>query len=147
MDLSFEEKSAWGSLVAIGIASWLFFPMAIAHIAAGGEPVDLIFRVFFVIGVIIAVEVVYHALTAVTAKHRETDERDAMILLKANSFSGYVLGFGVVWIVGLIMIRSTVSEAETVPSSVMVSIYLLLAITASEASKFISQIWLYRTGS
>ena len=59
MDISFEEKSAWGSLLALAIASWLFFPMAISHIAAGGEPVDLIFRAFFVIGVIIVLAVAF----------------------------------------------------------------------------------------
>lgn len=147
MDLSFEEKSAWGSLLAILVAAWLFFPMAMAHIAAGGEPVDLTFRITFVIGVIIAIEIVYHAVTSATAGERGTDERDAMISLKADRVAGYVLGFGVVWIAGLIMIRSSIPGAPPVPSSVMVSIYLLLAITASEASKLVSQIWIYRTES
>jgi hypothetical protein len=147
MDLSFEEKSAWGSLLAISVASWLFFPMAVAHIAAGGELIDLTFRIVFVIGVIIAIEIVYHAVIAGKSRNSDADERDAQFNLKADRIAGYVLGFGVVWIVGLIMIRSSLTGAPAVPSSVMVSIYLLMAITASEASKLLSQIWFYRAES
>jgi hypothetical protein len=147
MNLSFEEKSAWGSLLAIVVAAWLFFPRAVAHIAAGGELVDLALRVAFVIGVIIAIEVVYHAVAAANAKDRGSDERDAMIGLKADRIAGFVLAFGVVWIAGTIMVRSAAPGTPAVPSSVMVSIYLLLALTASEASKLMSQIWFYRAES
>jgi len=146
MDLSFEEKSAWGSLLGIGIASWLFFPTAIAHIEADGEPVDLIFRALFVVGVIIAIEIVYHIVTTVTSKDRETDERDAMISLKADRYAGYVLAFGVSWIIGLIILRSTVPYVPLEQSGILVAIYLLLAMTVSEAAKFIAQLWFYRVG-
>ena len=145
--MSFEEKSAWGSLLALAVASWLFFPMAIRHIAAGGEPVDLIFRALFVIGVIIAVEVVYHSVTGVSAKNRETDERDLMISLKADRVAGYVLGFGVVWIAVGAFIENLVRWAPAAPSSTMMSIYLFLALTVSEASKCLLQIWFYRAES
>jgi hypothetical protein len=147
MDMSFKEKSAWGSLLALAVASGLFFPMAISHVAAGGEPVDLIFRVFFVIGVIIVIEIVYHAVASVSAKNRETDERDVMINMKADRISGYVLGFGVVWIAGAAFIQSAVPWAPAAPSSTMMSIYLFLALTVSEASKCLLQIWFYRSES
>lgn len=146
MDLPFEEKSAWGSLLGIGIASWLFFPTAIAHIEAGGEPVDLIFRALFVVGVIIAVEIVYHIVTTVTSKDRETDERDAMISLKADRYAGYVLAVGVSWVIGHIILRSTVPYVPVEQSGILLAIYLSLAMTASEATKFIAQIWFYRVG-
>lgn len=146
MDLPFEEKSAWGSLLGIGIASWLFFPTAIAHIEAGGEPVDLIFRALFVVGVIIAVEIVYHMVTTVTSKDRETDERDAMISLKADRYAGYVLAVGVSWVIGHIILRSTVPYVPVEQPGILLAIYLSLAMTASEATKFIAQIWFYRVG-
>ena len=146
MDMPFEEKSAWGSLLGIGIASWLFFPTAIAHIEAGGEPVDLIFRALFVVGVIIAVEIVYHIVTTVTSKDRETDERDAMISLKADRYAGYVLAVGVSWVIGHIILRSTVPYVPVEQSGILLAIYLSLAMTASEATKFIAQIWFYRVG-
>jgi len=45
MDLLFQEKSAWGSLLAVAIASWLFFPMAVAFkiAAALGESFDAVY--------------------------------------------------------------------------------------------------------
>lgn len=147
MDMSFEEKSAWGSLLALAVASWLFFPMAISHIAAGGEPVVLIFRAFFVIGVIIVIEIVYHAVAAMSARNKESDERDAMINMKADRISGYVLGFGVVWIAGAAFIQDAVPWAPAAPSSTMMSIYLFLALAVSEASKCLLQIWFYRSES
>ena len=144
--MSFEEKSAWGSLLALAVASWMFFPMAISHVAAGGDPVDLIFRVFFIIGVIIVIEIVYHSVAALSTKDHESDERDAMISLKAERISGYVLGFGVVWIAGAAFIENAAPWVPAAPSNTMMSIYLFLAITISEASKCMLQIWFYRKG-
>ena len=147
MDMSFEEKTVWGSLLALAVASWLFFPVALSHIAAGGEPVDLIFRVVFVIGVIIVIEIVSHAVAVMSARNHESDERDAMINMKADRISGYVLGFGVVWIAGSAFIRDAVPWAPAAPSSTMMSIYLFLALTVSEAFKCLLQIWFYRSES
>ena len=147
MDLSFEEKSAWGSLLAIAIASCVFFPVAVVHIDAGGELIDLTYRIVFVIGVIIAIEIVYHVIIAAKSRNQGADERDTQINLKADRVAGYVLAFGVIWIVGLIMTRASMPGAPTQPSIVMVSIYLLLALTVSEASKLSAQIWFYRAGS
>lgn len=146
MDLSFEEKSAWGSLLSISVASWLFFPVAIAHIQAGGEPVDLLFRALFVVGVVIAIEVVFHSATTMP-KDREADERDAMIGLKADRYAGYVLAIGVALIIGQIVLRDAVPYAPQQQPIVLVAIYLMLAMTVSEASKPIAQIWFYRVGS
>jgi len=144
MDLSFSEKSAWGSLLGIAVASYLFFPGAIAHINEGGEPIGLIGRVIFIIGVLIAVEVVYHTLVAASSDSTESDERDALISLKADRNAGYALGFGAVWIVGLVMLRGTVADTN-LPGTQMVAMYILLALTASEAVKLMSQLWYYRT--
>ena len=99
MELSFEEKSAWGSLLAILVAAWLFFPVALTHTAAGGAIADLVSRLVFVVGVIIAIEIVYHSIIAARHGRQERDERDAEFDLKADRIAGYVLAFGVIWIV------------------------------------------------
>ena len=67
--------------------------------------------------------------------------------LKANSLSGYVLAIGIVLITGHILIRSVVAGAPSVPSSLLVSVYLMLALTVSEASKLVTQIWYYRVNA
>ncbi len=88
MDLSFSEKSVWGSLLGIGVASYLFFPAAIAHIGVGGQPIGLLGDVIFIAGVLIAVEVVYHTLVAVSSDSTDSDERDMLISLKADQILG-----------------------------------------------------------
>ena len=145
MDLSFEEKSVWGSLLAIGLSSWLFFPAAFAHVNAGAEPAGLLGRVVFVVGVLIAVEVVYHTIIGASSRAHESDERDALISLRADRNAGFVLGFTLFWIIGLIMFRSMRPDLSP-PEAFMIAIYILLALTVSEAAKLVSQIWYYRAG-
>lgn len=146
MDWSFEEKSAWGSLIAVALSAWLFFPVALPHLAAGGALAELAGRAIFVVVVIIAVEIFYHSLVGVASRSADSDERDALISMQADKWSGYVLAFGVCWIIGLIVVRDLVAHLEP-PSGALISVYLLLALTVSEASKILLQIWYYRTGS
>ncbi len=146
MEWSLEEKSAWGSLLAVSLSAWLFFPVALSHIAAGGALVELAGRATLVVVVILIVEIVYHSLVVAISKDTGKDERDVFISTKADKWAGYVLGFGVCWIIGLIVVRDLVPSVQP-PSSVLVSVYLLMALTISEASKILLQIWYYRTGS
>ena len=44
MNMSFQEKSAWGSLIAMGLFAYWFFPAAFKIAAAFGEPLDAVFR-------------------------------------------------------------------------------------------------------
>tara|TARA_B100000497_G_scaffold64320_1_gene72635 strand:- start:787 stop:1233 length:447 start_codon:yes stop_codon:yes gene_type:complete len=144
VDLSFQEKSAWGSLLAIAVSSGLFYPLAVPHIANGGAFIDILPRLIFVIGVIIVIEIVYHSIIAARSGVESSDERDKEFNLKADRLSGYVLAIGIVLITGHILIRSAIAGAPPVPSSLLVSIYLMLALTVSEASKLVTQIWYYR---
>ena len=95
MEWSLEEKSAWGSLLAVSLSAWLFFPVALSHIAAGAPLVELTGRATLIVVVILIVEVVYHSLVAAVSKDTGKDERDALIGMKADKWAGYVLGFGV----------------------------------------------------
>lgn len=101
-------------------------------------------RLIFVIGVIIVIEIVYHSIIAARSGVESSDERDKEFNLKADRLSGYVLAIGIVLITGHILIRSAIAGAPPVPSSLLVSVYLMLALTVSEASKLVTQIWYYR---
>ncbi len=144
--MSFEEKSAWGSLFALAFASWLFFPDAFAHLNAGGHPLALTGKAIFVVGVIIVIEIVYHVLLALTSKNLDADERDRQITLKADSYSGYVLGIGIFIVIGHIITSGVVPDATSELSNAMIAVYLLLALTVSEVSKLLWQVWYYRKG-
>ncbi len=144
MVVSFQEKSVWGSLLAIVVSSWLFYPHALPHIANGGTFLDILPRLIFVVVVIIVIEIVYHSIIAARSGAESSDERDKEFNLKAERLSGYVLAIGIVLITAHIIIRSTVAGAPSAPSSLLVSVYLMLALTVSELSKLVTQIWYYR---
>ncbi|MEE4161887.1 MAG: hypothetical protein V2I25_05210 [Woeseiaceae bacterium] len=150
--MSFREKSAWGLLLGIVLVSVFYFPAALRIVvdAPAGAP-----RVGPLIGISIAgvialvlIEVIYHAFVAGLSGRSaadECDERDVLIDLKAERNGGYALGFGLVWLVGFIVTQSVV-QAYAVPGAMEIAVYILLALTASEVAKLLSQLWYYRVG-
>lgn len=145
MDLTFQEKNAWGLLLGIVIVSFFYFPTALEIVADVPQAGALIG--ISIVGVIalIVIEGIYHAVIAVSSGD-ETDERDRLIDLKAERNSGYVLGVGLFWLVGHIVAQS-ILNAYPVPNPLEIAVYILLAITVSEVGKLLSQIWYYRIGS
>ena len=71
---------------------------------------------------------------------------DALIDLKSERNGGFALGFGLFWLVGFIVIQSVV-QAYAVPGAMEIAVYILLALTASEIVKLMSQLWYYRVGA
>ena len=144
MDISFQEKSAWGLLLGIVAVSIFYFPAAFDIVAATEHGAALI--AISVVGVIalIVIETIYHAVIAATSGE-DTDERDVLIDMKAERNSSYVLGFGLFCLVGHIIAQS-ILQAYPVPNALEIAVYILLAITVSEVSKLLWQIWYYRAG-
>ena len=144
MDLSFQEKSAWGLLAGILVVSAFYFPAALRIVEYAGNPVALI--AVSVVGVValVLIEVIYHAIIALGGGD-EVDERDALIDLKAERNGALVLGIALFVLVGHIVAQN-VLLAGTAPSSLLVAVYIIAALTASEVGKLTSQIWYYRAG-
>ncbi len=149
MDMSFQEKSAWGLLLGIVLVSVFYFPAALSIVAAApdGTPSAASLIAISVVGVIalVVIEIVYHAFVASLSRDTDSDERDALIDLKAERNGGLALGIGLFWLVGHIVAQSVV-EAYAVPGAMEIVIYILLALTASEIVKLMSQLWYYRVG-
>ncbi len=150
MDMSFREKSAWGLLLGIVVVSAFYFPAAFEIVAAApeGPPQAMPLIAISVAGVIalVVIEIVYHAFVASLSREVGTDERDALIDLKAERNGGFALGLGLFWLVGFIVIQ-TVVQAYAVPGAMEIAVYILLALTASEVVKLASQLWYYRVGA
>lgn len=144
MDLSFQEKSAWGLLAGILVVSAFYFPNALQIVEYTGNPVALI--AISVVGVIalVVIEVIYHIIIAIPGGD-EFDERDALIDLKAERNGGFVLGFSLFMLVGLIILENAVLGG-TGPSPLLIAVYIIAALTFSEVAKLASQIWYYRAG-
>ena len=142
--MSFSEKSAWGLLIGLVIMSWWYFPRAFAVVEASDNPIALgAISAICVVGLVIF-EAVYHAVIA-THSGDEEDERDRLIDMKAERNSGYVLGIALFLLVGRIL--ATTAEPELgAMTPLLIAVWILLAITVSEISKVLWQIWFYRAG-
>ena len=145
MDLSFQEKSAWGLLIGIVAVSIFYFPMAFRIVANVTHPAPLI--AISVVGVValIIIEAVYHAIIAAPSGEAPSDERDQLIDLKAERIAGFALGVGLFSLVGWIIVRSAVPWSQA-QQPLTIAVIILLTLTVSEIVKLICQIWYYRTG-
>ena len=142
MDMSFQEKSAWGSLIAMGLFAYWFFPAAFDIADDSNGASELFFlSVGCIVGLII-IEVVYQSLVAATGS-AESDERDALINLRSERNSGWVLAIGLFWLVGHIVAVSSLDVSEPM-GTMLIAVWILFTLTVSEFAKLASQVWYYR---
>ena len=145
MNMSFAEKNAWGLLIGLSAMSWWYFPRAFAVAAQTDNPMALgAISVVCVIGLVVF-EAVYQAIIAGRGGDQK-DERDRFIDIKADRNAGFVLGIALFALVGRILATSAMPELGPMPSLV-IAVWILLALTVSELSKVLWQIWYYRTGA
>ncbi len=145
MNMTFKEKSAWGSLLALGLVSWWFFPAAFDVAASTGNPARLVGLSIGCVVALIIIEAIYHLIITATGG-TSTDERDALINLKAERIAGVVLGIALFSLVGRIIAVEALEWVETM-GALTIAVWILFALMASEISKLASQVWYYRTNS
>jgi len=145
MDMTFQEKSAWGLLVGIGLVSYFYFPAAFDIADSAPHPSALMGISIAGIIALIVIEATYHAVIAGSSgSDGSMDERDAMIDMRSERNAGYVLGIGLFWLVGHIIATHSLAEKEPV-GALTVAVWILFVLTASEVAKLIFQVWHYRT--
>lgn len=145
MELSFQEKSAWGLLIGITIVSFFYFPAAFEIAGRVSHGAALI--VVSVVGVIalVIIEAIYHAVIAVSSNGGQTDERDRLFDLKAERNASIVLGVGLFSLVGHIILSNSIKAMAPI-GGLTIAVWILFALTISEIAKLVSQIWFYRFG-
>ncbi len=144
MEMTFQEKSAWGLLAGIGIVSYFYFPAAFEIADTAPHPAGLIGISIAGVIALIIIEALYHAVIAGTSgSEGEMDERDVMIDMRSERNASYVLGIGLFWLVGHIIATHSIAGKEPV-GALTIAVWILFAITASEVAKLIFQIWHYR---
>jgi hypothetical protein len=159
-DMSFKEKSIWGTLVAVIMVAVLYFWTVVRMLGAGA--VDLVtlgklavgLTIFFII-----VEIVFHSVLALWSPREAEageDERDRLIELKGERIGGALLGTGVAFTIGHIALNALIGSAPRVPpaltelvssSHFVTANMLLFSLTVSEIGKYISQLVYYRRGT
>lgn len=144
--MSFEEKSNLASLgVLILIFGGYFAKLGLAAVeggAPGAMPGMAFGPVFFglVVGLIVWMVVTHVILAVLFAREAEAgpDERDRGIEMRADAEAGYVLGFGVITTLILLIIGV---------SGFWVAHALLGSLVASEVYKGVRRALAYRFGS
>jgi len=149
MDLSYQEKSVLGSLVALIVAYGFYFGAMLRHLGERGAEGASLGRLVVAVIVIIVIETVYNIVLALETKPQPKDERDVMIAGKAYRNAYFLLYFGAGTIMtcalGLAAIDGATPMRITVTPFLILNTMLLLLVSA-EIVKFLTQLFYYRQG-
>jgi uncharacterized membrane protein len=122
MELSYQEKSIWGSLIATLLVYGSYFAMG----AKGSLAATIV--------ALVIIEIVVQGALGIANRPAPKDERDRLIASKAYRFAYSVLVFGVLTI-------AVISEVMR-PTVKM----LFLALVVADVVKSVSQLAYYRRG-
>lgn len=133
MNLSYREKSIWGSLIAILVVFGYYFATLAAP--ANGSQFDAanVGRLVLAVIAIVVIEIVYHILISVRSKPEPKDERDIRIEGKSYRNAYFLLASG-----------AFLSPFAATPFAIANMILLSMAI--AEIGGFLTQLFYYRRG-
>ena len=143
MDLTFQEKSIWTSLITTVVLFGIYFIMAFQVLAIDDlseVPAKFTIGALFT-GVVIAfvvIEVVVHIVLALSSPPEIEDERSKLISLKATRNAAIVLAIGV-WL-------SFFGLAFTTYNPMIVAHLLLSFFIMAEIVRFSSKLIYFRMG-
>ncbi len=148
MDLSFQEKSVWVSVIAIIVVFGNHFSVVFGAPEALTS-VELLVRLIGAIILLVVIEIVLHVLIAVTARRDakdgdRLDERDRLVVVKASRNAYVVLFIGILSMIWYIVLGDLKSDPSVTP--VMNANLLLLAIVVAELCNYGSRLFYYRRG-
>lgn len=119
-DITYQEKSIWGSLIATLIVYGRYF--------TSGSPGGLVGTIV----ALVIIQIIAQTVIAVASKPEPKDERDRLIDARAYR-AGYLL-----LVIGIILCMN-IAVSPTVNA-------LLMALVVSEVGKSITQLYYYRRG-
>ncbi|MEL7239217.1 MAG: hypothetical protein AAGK78_10165, partial [Planctomycetota bacterium] len=138
MSASFEEKSAWIQLIAIAITLGAYFVIAGVLLSRGVTEIKAFVPIFVLtVTVQVVVMVASYLLITVFGARQEKDERDRVILWRAEAGSGWILGVGVLAALGAMVVGVPI---------VWIANGLLAALVVSELLRCGLQVLYYRRG-
>jgi fatty acid desaturase len=139
LDTSFEEKSAWVTLLALVAVFGCYFLMAARMLSAGvTETATPFVPLFIVITVLLVIVLaVGHAAAAIVSGGDKRDERDQQIERRAESNSGWILAVGVI---------SAVFALALPIGKAWIANGLLMSLVVSEVVNYVLRLYYYRRG-
>jgi hypothetical protein len=139
LDTSFEEKSAWITLLGLVAVFGCYFLVAARMLSAGATDVVAPFVPLFIVITVLLVVVlaVGHAIAAIVSRPDGRDERDQQIEWRAESNSSWILAVGVLaaaFGLALPLGRAWIANG------------LLMALVVSEVVNYGLRLYYYRRG-
>jgi hypothetical protein len=150
MSLSYQEKSALASLVAVLVVYWYYFGEV--RELMRNDQLDAASALGLMIGavvVLVIIEVVFQILISAISRSTATDERDKLIFAKAARNSGILLGAGTITLILAILaseIRGGLGDPETQLTPILIAQWLILLMVMAQIFEYLSQIFYYRRG-
>ena len=148
MDLSYQEKSTLGSLLAFVVVFGYYFATVLRdlgrHQFAGG----MVGRLVGAVIAIVAIEIVYHIVLALESKPEPKDERDVLIECKAYRNAYFLLAGGTFLVIVWVAMASPARDgapATAATNFVTVNLVLFFMVLA-DMTKFLTQLFYYRRG-
>ncbi|MGY6630095.1 MAG: hypothetical protein ACXIUL_03715 [Wenzhouxiangella sp.] len=145
-NLSFQEKSTWGTLFALLVIGTLYSRAAWQlwqHEALVSEAVFGLLLGYTVLLVVVLVG--YHVLISVLSSREDDDERDRLIEWRSGNIGGLVLGFGVFTVIGHILVGGWRGDPLFLSPVAIANVLLLVMLVASVAEMTL-KLYYYRRG-
>lgn len=145
-NLSFHEKSAIGTLIALWLIGIFYFRSAWELWRA--EQLHPASNFGLAVGLtvlLVVVLVAYHILIAVTAKPEEEDERDRLVSWRAGNIGGVVLAVGVIGIVLQILVGGMLG-GPVAGSPILIANALMAVIFVATVVELVLTLVFYRRG-
>ncbi len=145
--MSFQEKSAWGTLLCMLVVGGLYFSSTWRLWRA--DQLEAVAMLGLSIGFVVLLIIIlsgYHIIVAALSRSDgKDDERERLIAWRAGNIYGNVLGFGVITVVLHIIIGGTFSDPLWQQPTVIATA-LLFAVFISVLVELCTTIWYHRRG-
>jgi hypothetical protein len=149
MDMSYQEKSIAGSLIAMLLVYSYYFAGVLHH---AGEPrfaTAGLARLIWAVIAIIIIQIVYQVALALGSHPEPKDERDVLIEAKAYRNGYFAYGTGAFLVIALVIAAGLASDAA--PTHLIVTPFLvvnlvLLFMVLAEVIKLVTQLLYYHKG-
>jgi hypothetical protein len=149
MDLSYQEKSILGSLLAVAVVYGYYFAGVVRDTSRPEFEGRNVERLVFTVVAIVAIEVVYHIILALESKVDAKDERDLLIECKAYKNAYFLLATGAFLVIGSVILanlRYTVALTRIIVTPFLTVNLVLFFMVLAELVKFVTQLFYYRKG-
>lgn len=144
--MSFQEKSAWGTLIGMSIIGAFYFRSVWELWQTGQLHAASNFGLATGLTVLLVIVLVgYHILIAVSARPEPDDERDRLVAWRAGRIGGLVLTVGVVGIVFQILIGGLFDD-PVAGSPVLIANALMAAVFIATIVELVVTLVYYRRG-